>query len=40
MAHDMFRHMESLMRDWLQAARLRDIARVLALIGEELARRA
>jgi hypothetical protein len=40
MAHDPFRHMESLMRDWLQAARLRDIARVLALIGEELARRA
>jgi len=40
MADDPFRHMETLLRDWLQAARLREIARILALIGEELAKRA
>jgi len=37
---DPFRHFESLLVSWLQGARLREIARVLELLAEELRRRA
>jgi len=37
---DPFHYMESLLRTGLHAARLREIARVRAPIGQELARRA
>lgn len=37
---DPFRHFESLLTMWLERARLREIARVLELLAEELRRRA
>jgi hypothetical protein len=37
---DPFRHFESLLTNWLEGARLREIARVLGLVAEELRRRA
>ncbi len=36
---DPFRHFESLLVSWLQGAHLREIARVLELMAEELRRR-
>jgi len=37
---DPFRHFESLLISWLEGARLREIARVLKLVAEELRGRA
>jgi len=36
---DPFRHFEGLLTTWLDSARLREIARVLELVAEELRRR-
>ncbi len=37
--HDTFNHMADLICSWLEGARLEEIARVLTIIGTELAKR-
>jgi hypothetical protein len=36
---DPFEHFESLIRTWLEGARLHEIGRILELVGAELRRR-